>query len=70
MVSAPGEPPGSRVSTHADAERPQTLGQHRGLGGLAGALAAFEGDEASAHCVHAALSASSQPLGAGAEQRR
>ena len=51
MISAPGEPPGSRVSTTADAHRPQALRQQRGLRRLAGSLAALEGDESSAHAA-------------------
>ena len=49
MISAPGEPPGSRVSTTSMPSALQPLGQQPGVGRLAGALAAFEGDETSAH---------------------
>ena len=48
-ISAPGEPPGSRVSTTPMPSALQALGQQRRVGRLAGALAAFEGDETSAH---------------------
>ena len=47
-----GDPPGSRVSTTPMPSVRRRCGQQRGLGRLAGALAAFEGDEASAHVVH------------------
>ena len=47
MISAPGEPPGSRVSTTSMPTRLEPLGQQRRMRGLAAALAAFEGDESS-----------------------
>ena len=49
MISAPGEPPGSRVSLTPMPNDLQPRRQHRRMGRLAGALAAFEGDETSAH---------------------
>ncbi len=50
ISSAPGEPPGSRVTTALMPALPQRLGQKPRLGRFAGALAALEGDEAAAFC--------------------
>src|SRR5262249_13256456 len=57
----------ARLPRQHDAETvgPQPLGQQRGLGGLAGPLAAFEGYEASSHRWR---DGALQPRGAGAEQ--
>ena len=49
MISAPGEPPGSRVSTTSMPMLAQRVSEQADLGRLAGALAAFERDEPSAH---------------------
>jgi hypothetical protein len=51
ISSAPGEPPGSRVTTHFDAARIQRCRQSLRLRGFAGALAAFQRDEAAGHCA-------------------
>ena len=47
MISAPGDPPGSRVTMARSFARGQALGQRLDLRGFAGALAALKGDETS-----------------------
>ena len=51
MISAPGEPPGSRVSTTSMPRALSRSASNARMGGLAAAFAAFEGDELSAHFV-------------------
>ena len=72
MISAPGEPPGSRVSWTPMPNDLQPRRQHRRMGRLAGALAALECDEASAHLSAAAARRSgfyrSPPLRTGGRQ--
>ena len=45
MISAPGEPPGSRVTMARSFAARKTLGELLDLRGLSGALAAFKRDE-------------------------
>ena len=51
MISAPGEPPGSRVMHDLDAQRFEPVAKNPRMRRFAAAFAALEGDEISAHLI-------------------